>query len=316
MFFHSDKWNNLLVFFSFAALAFIFWLLRYYQQKFEVELSIPVRYKHIPSSIILSDSLPEKINLKIQDKGTVLLNYHFSKNRDAIDIDLTDISLKQNPFRVTSAMLSSKIIEHLSATTKLISFDPENIDIYYSPLKKKKIPVVFNGDIQVASGHIFTDSIKINPSFVTIYGNSHILDTLYEIRTKPIKRSNINKKLNVYLDLQIPQGTRSSVDQVQLTADIEAYTEKTFELRVVSNNVPENLYIRFFPSTVELTCQVALSKYSQLTEKDLEIDVDYNELKHNNTSIPITLTNKPKEIINYRIIPERVEYLIEQKENL
>jgi hypothetical protein len=317
LFFRSEKWKNLLVFFSFVVLAFAFWLLRYYQQKFEIELSVPLHYEHVPDNLVLADSLPEMINLKIQDKGTVLLNYIFSKNWNAIGFDLKNISLQQSPYLLQRNMISNKLYDHLSPTTQLISFYPENITIHYYPLKMKELPVVLSGTISPAPGYVLVDSATINPSVVTVYGNLQTLDTLRVIRTEPLRKQNINKPVDVSLDLQIPYGIRTSTEKVKLKVNVEAYTEKSFEIPVVSNNLPENLYIRFFPSTVTLICQVPLSKYTQLTEKDLEVSIDYNDLKRNkNALLPLRLSKKPKGLINYRLLPDRVEYLIEQKRNL
>jgi hypothetical protein len=316
-FFRSNKWKNFLVFFSFVVLAFVFWLMRFYQQKFEIELSIPLRYEEVPSGIVLSDSLPDFIHLKIQDKGTVLLNYLFSKNWGAINIDLKNISLKQEPYLLQRNVISNKLYEYLSPSTQLISFYPENIAIHYFPLNKKEVPVVLANALSLAPGYIFVDSVTINPSTITVYGNKQALDTIREIRTEPVKKSNINKQMDMSLDLQIPRGIHTSTNKVKLSANVEAYTEKSFELPVVSTNLPENLYVRFFPSTVTLICQVPLSKYTQLTEKDLKVSVDYNELKRNKNTMPfLQLSKKPKGLINYRILPDRVEYLIEQKREL
>jgi hypothetical protein len=265
--------------------------------------------------VVLSDSVQEEIILKIQDKGTVLLNYLFRKNWDAIAIDLENIPRNQNIYKVPKSDLSDKIHAHLSTTTQLISFYPENILIPYSPLKKKELPIVLSGSIRPSSGYILVDTLNIQPPTVTVYGNSRALDKLSAINTIPLKKTTYEKNIDLSLDLQIPSGVRLSADKVRLTARFEAYTEKSFELPVVVRNLPENLYIRFFPSTVELVCQVALSKYAQLTEIELEVSIDYNQLKQNdNMTVPLQLGKKSKEIIDYRIIPERVEYLVEQKE--
>jgi YbbR domain-containing protein len=209
------------------------------------------------------------------------------------------------------------LYEHLSPTTQLLSFYPENIAIYYYPLKVKELPVILDSALSLASGYVFVDSATINPSTVVVYGNAQALDTLQAIRTEQVKKKNISKQVDAYLDLQIPQGIRTSTEKVKLTVNVEAYTEKSFEIPIVSNHLPENLYIRFFPSTVTLICRIPLSKYAQLTEKELEVSIDYNDLKRNkDTMLPLQLSKKPKELINYRLLPDRVEYLIEQKGHL
>ena len=313
-FFRSKRWKNLLVFFTFVLLASAFWLLRYYQQKFEVDFSIPIHYDKVPSEVVLSNSLPQKIEIKIQDNGTALLNYFFRKNWEAIQIDLENISPEKNSYSVSRSTLNDSIQKLLLTTSKLTSFYPESILIEYSPLEKKELPIILNEDIVVASGYVLVDSIQINPSTVLVYGDKQTLDALQAIKTKPLGKTNLDKRLSLSLGMQIPEGTRLSINTVNLTANIEACTEKTFELPVICYNLPKNRYVRFFPSSVEVICQVALSKYPQFSEMDLGIGIEYDELIQNKReTISLTLNKKPQWLINYRIVPERVEYLIEQK---
>lgn len=44
-FLRRQRWKEALIFFSFVLLAFGFWLLQSLQQEYEIEISIPVRYK-------------------------------------------------------------------------------------------------------------------------------------------------------------------------------------------------------------------------------------------------------------------------------
>jgi hypothetical protein len=313
-FFRSKKWGNVLIFLIFLVLAFIFWLLHYYQQKFEIECSLPVQYEQTPPDIVLDSSLPQNINVKIQDKGTVLFNYLFV-DKQSIPIHLKDIPHDEKTYTLSRIALNSAIHDGLSSTTQVLSFYPEDITIHYSPLEKKELPVALDGDLQTASGFILTES-RLTPSTVFAYGDRQTLETLKEIKTIPVKKSNLRKNLDLTLDLQAPEGVRLSSQEVQLAADIKAYTEKKLELPIVSHHLPKNRYIRFFPSSVEVSCQVDLEKYPQLTAMDLEIGVDYNTLIQNKTTpvVTLVLTKKPPWLIGYRIMPERVEYLIEQKQ--
>jgi hypothetical protein len=311
-FFRSENWKNLLVFFTFVVLAFVFWMLKYYQQKFEIDLTLPIQYDNVPSDIFLSDSLPQKINLKVQDKGTLLYGYIYDK--EAIHIDLKTLSLKKSAHTINRSDLNGIIREYLLTTTQLTSFYPESITVKYSALKKKELPVVLDSEITMAPGYILADSISIVPSTVIAYGNAHVIDALREIRTLPLTKQNLSKNQDFSLDLQTPEGTHLATEKVNVAIQVEAYTEKSFELPVVCYNLPEDLYIRFFPSSVEFVSQVALSKYALLTEMDLEVSVDYKTLAQSKTeTIPLALSKKPQWLINYRMVPERVEYLIEQK---
>ena len=318
MFFHSKGWKNTLVFFSFVVLASFFWALQYYRQKFEFEVPIKVYYEHIPAGIALSDTLPKEIKLQVQDQGSAYLNYMFKRKKRSLSvtIDLKDISLLNTYYVIDRVALFSLIEKELFSTTRLTTFSPDKIEINYSSLIQKMLPVTINGMIVPASGYLFSDSITIEPSQVMVYGSKNALDTLREIRTIPMDYSITDKDWSVSAGLQAPNGVNLTVDRVKLSATIEEYTEKIFEIPVVCNNLPPNRKIHFFPSSVELAIKVGLSKYAQLSKLDFEIAVDYNDLKEKNSAnCSLALTRKPPEIDNYRIAPNVIEFLIEQKNN-
>ena len=237
VFFHSEKWKNLLVFLVFIGIAFVFWLMQYAQQ-------------------------PQIANPKITDPSSAAVND----------------SLRR---------------------------------------KGREVPVRINGSLSPASGYRFVDSLHIEPAGVWVYGDKKILDTLQWIRTVPVKDDKIQNDLDLILKLQAPKGLHTTVPRVRVTAKMEEFAEKKFELPVLCRNCPDDIHVRFFPSTVEIVCYISLSNYAALEAEDLETGVDYDELiQSKSVNTLLTLFRKPQWLTDYRIIPESVEYLIEQKQEL
>jgi len=314
-FFNSKGWKDTLVFFSFVGLASCFWALQYFRQKFDFEVPIEVHYTHIPAGLALQDNPPQTISLHVQDKGIVYLNYLFKQKKHplSIAVDLGLISPYKNSYVIDQTTLRNLIDAKLFASTQLQLFSPDVIEINYSPLAQKEVPVTINGTIAPAFGYLF-DSIWIEPAKVVIYGNKAALDTLHEIRTLPLNYKDIDKNWTTTTGIQAPEGIHSTVENVKLSALVEEYTEKTFELPVICNNIPPNRNVRFFPSMVELVVRVGLSKYSQLTKSNFEISLNYNDLSEKNTSnCSLTLIHKPVGVVSYSINPNVIEFLIEQK---
>jgi len=316
VFFQSQRWKNTLIFLSFVVLASSFWALQYFRQTLEFEVPIKVNYTHIPAGIVLSDNPPDKITLYVQDRGGAYLNYLFKQRKQllSVNLNLGDISPNRTSYSIDQATLRDLISKKLSAATQLKSFSPDKIEINYSPLAQKKVPVAINGTILPAPGYLFTDSIRIEPEQIIAYGNKAALDSLRKIQTVPLDYKNIDKDWTISTDLQAPEGIHLSVNRVNLSAMVEEYTEKTFELPVVCYNLPPNRSVRFFPSTVDLIVRVGLNKYAQLLKSNFEIAVNYKDLIGKTTAnCSLTLTHKPPEVKNYRIVPNMVEFLIEQK---
>ena len=318
VFFGSKKWKNTLIFLGFVLLASFFWVVQNFRQKFDFEVPISVCYVNVPTEIALSNKLPEEITLSIQDNGNAYYIYSQKNKKKSlfINIDLEAASSSKNSYSVNQTVLLNLINEKLLPSTQLKSFYPNNIEISYSLLTQKELPVAINGTISPASGYLFLDSILIEPSKVTVYGNKDDLDSLHMIHTLPVDSEGIDKNWSVYADLHIPKGINLSDNKVKLSATVEEFTEKTFELPIVCHNLPSNLSVHFFPSTVELNVIVGLSEYSHLSKSDFEISVDYNDLKNRNSAnCSPSLSMKPSKLKNYRIVPNFIEFLLEQKNN-
>jgi hypothetical protein len=291
--------------------------MQYFQQKIEREISIPIHYVHIPNEIVLNDSLPDTITLKIADKGAVLVRYFLGNTFSNFNIDLSTLASDKNTCTIVRSNLLAQIQSLLPTSTQIVSFQPETIQIRYSLLKKKEVPVLIDGILSPAAGFMFIDSVHINPSKVWIYGEKKRLDTLQWIKTVAVQEENIQKTLDLMLQLDVPKGIHVSVQKVNVTAEVEEYTEKKFELPIVCHHVPENIHVRFFPSTVEVVCRLALSRYPLVNANDLEVGVDYDELLRNpGVNSALKFFKKPAWLVDYRIVPETVEYLIEQKREL
>ncbi|GHS96343.1 hypothetical protein FACS189421_01260 [Bacteroidia bacterium] len=291
--------------------------MQYFQQKIEREISIPIQYVHVPDDIVLNDSVPGQITLQISDKGSVLVRHFLGNTFSNFNINLSTLSPDKNTYTIGHSTLLAQTQALLPNSTQILSLHPETIQIRYSLLKKKEVPVRIAGAVSPAAGFMFIDSVHINPSKVWIYGDKESLDTLKWIKTVAVNKENIQKKLDITLQLDVPKGIHLSAQKVKVTAEVEEYTEKKFELPIVCHNLPENIHIRFFPSTVEVVCQLALSNYPLLKENDLEVGMDYDELSRNQgIMISLKLLRKPDWLPNYRIVPETVEYLIEQKRKL
>jgi hypothetical protein len=288
--------------------------LQYSRQKFEFELSVPVHYINLPQELALSGELPQSVEISLQDKGISWFGYSTRGESWSIDIDLKNISPEKSVYSVETQTLQKLIQEQLLPTSTVRSFSPEKIEITYSSLEKKELPVAIAGILSPAIGYTFSESIRIEPAVVEVFGDKMRLDSLSVINTVSIHKDNITKELDVFVDLSVPPGLRLSPEKVKLTANVEEYTEKKLAFPIVCYNLPANRIVRFFPSSVELSVYVGLSKYKEISEQNFDISVDYNDLiKNDATSYTLRLIRKPKWLVDYRIVPETVEFLVEEK---
>lgn len=177
-FLRRQRWKEALIFFFFVLLSLGFWLLQSLQQEYEIEISIPVRYKNIPPDISFTETPPQEIIAKVKDKGSVLLNYSFGRSFAPIETNMKNQAEKSGSLSITKKTIQSDIQKQLLATTSLVGFEPQSIEAAYSKRIKKDIPVVFDGTIQTNPGFHVSGNILISPSTVSVYASDIVLDTL------------------------------------------------------------------------------------------------------------------------------------------
>ena len=109
------------------------------QQAYEIEIQVPVKYKNIPPDIAFTQTPPDVISVKVKDKGSVLLNYSLGRSFSPLEADMK-AQQQAGRLAVSQAEIESCIKKQLIATTSLIQFEPQAIDISYSKRGKSVFP--------------------------------------------------------------------------------------------------------------------------------------------------------------------------------
>ncbi|HCC52532.1 MAG TPA: hypothetical protein DEQ30_11135 [Porphyromonadaceae bacterium] len=314
-FFRKQQWKEILIFLFFLLLSSGFWLLQTLQQNYERKIELPVRYKNIPSEWILQEDNPGKISIQVKDKGTTLIYYLWKANFSPVDISVSDLyKSSDQSLRVTTRMLETMLSKQMIASTSILSIEPREIVIKYDSLSSRLVPVVVNVVVQTKPGFQVSDSIRVSHPEIHIYGSSKMLDTLDHISTKPAKIENVSGKKELTVALDLPAGVKSDYETVKLTIPVEEYTEKRIHLPVLCPDIPSGYALRVFPSRVEVVCDIPLSLFKELTEDEFEIQIPFCEFQEYQSTgkLPVRLAKKPSWVVNTVIIPDEVEFIIEQ----
>ena len=302
-FLRRQRWKEALIFFFFVLLSLGFWLLQSLQQEYEIEISIPVRYKNIPPDISFTETPPQEIIAKVKDKGSVLLNYSFGRSFAPIETNMKNQAEKSGSLSITKKTIQSDIQKQLLATTSLVGFEPQSIEAAYSKRIKKDIPVVFDGTIQTNPGFHVSGNILISPSTVSVYASDIVLDTLNQAKT---------------VFTEIKKGTKTITRTVQLQKISEATYDPTsvtitLEIPVICTGLPPHYTLRTFPSIAKVTCSVPLSRFKDLSEDAFEIKFSFKDLEQNvSGTLPIQLTKKPDWVSSATLVPDKIEFILEQ----
>lgn len=86
----SDKCKESLVFLFFVLVSFAFWMLQTLDDVYQTEFKVPLRLKNVPKEAVLTSELPGDVRVRVEDRGTVLLNYMLGRTFFPISFDFND----------------------------------------------------------------------------------------------------------------------------------------------------------------------------------------------------------------------------------
>ncbi len=310
-----QQWKEVLIFLAFVLLSFGFWMLQSMQEEYEIELSIPVRYKNMPVDLAFNETAPDHVRVKVKDKGSVLMNYAFGRKFAPIEKSFKEKD--QQPtngiFTITTKEIESQLQKQLIATTKLVKFEPAQIKVSFGKRAHKTIPVVFDGKINLEPGYQLSGDILINPALVNVYATEAVLDSIREISTVFTEIKSINKTITRNVQLRKHAGQSYDTESVSITIPVDEYSEKSLDISVECTDVPPNYTVRLMPHTVKVSCNIPISRFKELTEKQFAIQVPFSTLEQNLTGVvAVELTQKPSWVSTALLTPNKIEFVIEQ----
>lgn len=308
----TEKCREFLVFLFFVAISFGFWMLQTLDGNFETEFTIPLRLKDVPKDVVITSDLQDEVRVKVEDRGTVLLNYMLGRSFLPISINFSDYENSSSRVVLPYEDLRKRVSSQLNSTTKLLSVYPDSIGFVYSQGKFKKVPVSVSGKITPGIQYYISD-IKLSPDSVIVYAPAEVLKTVQTAYTMPLDCEDLTENTSLRTSLKKIDGAKYDPSFCDVSVSVDMYSEKTVEVPVVGIGFPANKTLRTFPSKVKVTFKVGLSGYSSVNADDFFIGVKYSDLlKTSKDNIDLVVTTTNPNVSNIRVVPSSVDYLIEE----
>lgn len=303
----------MLFFMLFMILAFIFWLMLFFQKEnVEGTYRVPLKYTNVPEDVVFDNELPEFIEVTVADKGSEIFKLDVIR-RDSLEIDVATLT-EGGTTVLQGDQYRQLILSRLSPSSAIRGYYPMNISLATSKLKSKQLMVIFDGEITTSRANLVVDSVLFIPETITAYGSKELLDQLKNAVTEYTIFKNLKSTSQLPIRINPVEGVKFSPDQVEAFIPIEEYTERGFEVPIVATHLPKDLDVKFFPSKVNVTFSVTLEEYKKIDPEDFEITLDYRKFHDNEDGrVEIELTKSPSTVVNPRLSPTSVEFLFESK---
>ncbi len=192
-------------------------------------------------------------------------------------------------------------------------FVSDTVFFRFPEVDYKKIPVVPVYSITFADQHMAEGQLKVVPDSVTLYGESHRLESIDKVFTDHIKYAYISSDIQGVVGIEGIKNVRLSSDEVHYLLDVARYVEIDMTLPIKVVNLPADKILRPFPSLATVSAQFTFPLVDGNYD-NLELQIDYNDYVNSlSGKCPVKLTAGPKGLISYEVEPFAVSCVLEDK---
>jgi len=256
------------------------WLSHALNTTYYYSINIPVKFSNLPANKTLLSELPNQLRFDIKTSGLKLFFVLMNKPFSPIMIDFN--SLKGDNKSQTYAKMGVN----------------KNVPI--------KAVIFASGE----KGFVVSKPI-INPSYITINGDSAVLNRIDSISTAPLYLNQLNSNYIGKLALVRPsESVYLNLTEVNISIQADKLLQREIEVPVTAINCPDNFSPKLFPGTVRIKFSSAKNDFSGITEKSFKAVVNFNKQKKEINKLPVELTIFPTEAFILSIEPSEIEFLI------
>lgn len=293
-------------------IALVFWILVKLSQVYRVWKPAQLNIE-VPENMALTKMPPENLMLKFEARGWDLL---FSSN-NLSKLDLNYSMMEETELMIPAGQLRSDIFENLSSTRlKVVDVNYNELYLNLDDRLKKKVPLILNNKIEFAEDFNFSDNISLTPDSITISGPQELVESITFWETDSLSFLELNATVEKVIPLlSAPRELKLSEAYTTVKIPVEKFTEKSFFIPLEIKNAPEKDSLSIFPSSVNVSCTVGLSKFDQLKagEFKFEVDLGVAHLSEGKNTAPIMLVQRPGYVKAVNYSPKAATFYIIKK---
>lgn len=288
-------------------LSIAFWLLIKLSKDYSTLLTFNVKYTTLADTtwIIQEDFKP--VSFRVEGHGYGLMGLYFGAN------DLSEINLWQTKSSskagwrqayLSPAKLKSVIETQLPEGFNLKSGLEDSVIVYYSPIRRRRLPVSLSKTPEVVKGSMLV-SYSFNPDSIYVEAPLSILDTIKEVKVwneeLAVLSSSVSENFELYPEHDM---IKIAQENIEFQAEVSVMANKTFDLPI--GLIFNKGNYQLLPESAKLTVFGPASKLNKWAKSDFSLIVTMDTAR---TYLPIELISDVPELTRYDIKPNFVEYL-------
>ena len=312
--------RRLFSFFICLAIAGFLWLINALNRTYTRTLAIPVKFTHYPVNKHINNRLPSFIMADVRASGAKLMMLLMKKSLSEITIDVGDVIHtrgKSNKAAVSTLSVIGNLSRLLNTDVELIKVKPDSIHFDFGKTYSKKVFVKPRVQVNYEDAEGIYRKIKTFPQFVMVNSDSITLTKIDTIFTEKIVLNDLNKNIEQSARLELPEEIEDLVvlsqSKVLLKINLDEYVQKKLQLPVEVGNAPAGMFVKTFPSTVEVTVSAPYNLFDSIVPALFSVKADFNSPEKSSGKLKVKALSTHPEMRITKCLPEKVEYILRKK---
>jgi hypothetical protein len=313
--------KKLMVYGIFVLLSTVFWLLSALSENYSTTIRYPVKFTNLPKKSVLINELPDKVDLKVEAHGFTLLRYKISRSIIPLNINVKNYTLLKVPesesrYFLLSRYTQQKITNQLRDDIKVIEIQPDSFIFEFTEIIRKQVVIKPSVKYDLQRQYLVKE-VKCEPDSMLVSGPKYLIDTLRYLETKAMNLGNLDHSIKRNVALKSIDRISSGEKRVQLSLEIEKYTQTSFQIPVEVVNAPDEYNLKLFPEQVSVSFLVALSDFEKVKPYHFKLIAKYEDsssrIVKKTPKLKVELKKYPSFVSSIDIYPTQLDYLLEKR---
>lgn len=286
-------------------IAFVFWIATKMSKNYETDIEINVQFTPPNDNNILTKTPPQKLDITLKSTGWSLMSQSLRRKKPTLNYILSSDTLQE--FRLQQ--LTRDIKNELSSDVEISTITPEYIPLILDERVQKRIPILINSNVSVASQYLQSAPISIRPDTILVKGPASVLRKINQWQTAPLTFDQLKTRQTDDIALSSFANGQVIFEPQKVTYDIivEQLTERIIDVPIILTGEAQDS-IHIFPNSIKVRCTLGLSKYERLSSEQFKIMVDISNLTSD--KLPLVIQQEPLFTQNITYSVDSVDYLV------
>ena len=306
----SPRTRSILLYLFFVVISAVFWSFLTFNRDLKLDIKVPVTIT-MPDNVHLLSRVTDTLTVTVTDRGYRFFSYMFRKS-PSLTLRFGDYNDGNGYFKVDQSHLKKALAAVLNKHATIESVLPENINIKYTDLPGKKVPVKTDIIVEAREDYTLYGALIQSLDSVLVFSDAKTLNEINEVYTYHVEEKNLTDTLRRKVTIAPINGAVIEPRAIDITVPIEKLKSQTRTVKIVVRNAPQGVKMLLFPSDVEVTYRSPISRIKDDT--DITAVVDYNEVDFASPSnkVKVMIGEMPAAYQDVTLSHDSVEYIIEK----